>query len=113
MTVTLEQVEDLVTMLTGGDTGGVHLAHQPALTREQAFSVLYYLQEVLFLVPNHYEMCAKCKLLYDSGNGGGVRQEDNALLCGDCAQGYDMCESCGELVPYDTTDDGECAKCQK
>ena len=113
--VTLDQVEDLVKMLIGHDVEDVYLAHQPQLTRRQAFSVVYYLQEILCIIPDHYEMCGECDGIFDDRYGGGTRQGDNAQLCESCAQHYDFCNSsCCELVPFGTVDeDGKCEKCRE
>ena len=112
--VTLDQVEDLVEMLTGGSTGTARLAHQPQLTRRQAFSVVYYLQEILCIIPDHYEMCGECDEMFDSECDGGTRQGDNVQICDICRHDYDFCPSCCELVPFGTVDeDGKCEKCRE
>lgn len=77
--ITLEQVEQFIEMLTGGDLpDGMTLANQPELTSRQAFSVVYYLQEILRLIPDHYEVCAWCHQLYDSYRGGHSIDIDDA-----------------------------------
>jgi hypothetical protein len=63
--ITLEQVEQFMEMLTGGELpDGLMLANQPELTRNQAFSVIYYLQEILRVIPDKFEMC-ECGELFD------------------------------------------------
>lgn len=64
--ITLEQVEEFMQMLTGGDlSDGMRMPDQPQLTDRQAFSVVYYLQERLHLVPDNFEQCEFCKGIFD------------------------------------------------
>lgn len=112
--ITLEQVESFVQMLTGGDTGDIKLSAQPKLTRKQAFSVVWWLQEEMHVLPDRFEMCDTCDELLDSEcEHWFMRKGDNAGLCDDCSRGYDLCESCQELVALGTTDDGVCAECRE
>jgi hypothetical protein len=67
----------------------------PHLTQEQAFAVIYYLQEALYILPDTYEKCRKCGDLYDSDNDG-------------CRAGY--CDGCGCQVDYDSLENG-CEDC--
>ena len=112
----LEQVQSLMDMLTGEpiDEKIMHLAHQPKLTRKEAFSMVYYLQEEMHLIPDRFEMCSKCEVLYDSFNEGGTLQGSNANLCNSCASDYSYCVGCCQYVPYGTTDEdgSECPDCQ-
>jgi len=71
--VTLEQAQLLMDMLTGEpieERTGIRLAHQPQLTPQAAFSVIYYLQEHLRLIPDSYEQCIQCGKLHDTSCGG-------------------------------------------
>ena len=63
-----EQTQELMSMLTEGWLPeGWSLTHQPKLTPEEAFSVIYFLQEYLRVIPDHFEQCCICKELYDAG----------------------------------------------
>ena len=42
----------------------------PKMTQREAFTVVYYLQEFLRVLPDHYEQCNACGELYDSECGG-------------------------------------------
>lgn len=69
--VTLEQVEELMNMLTGeGLPEGMVMAEQPDLSCAQAFSVVWFLQEHLTVLPDHFEMCSVCSELFDTRHGG-------------------------------------------
>lgn len=110
--ITLEQVQNFVDMLTGKPVDEMNLTHQPQLSRREAFSVVYYLQEEMGIIPDHYEMCSECEYIFDSQCAGGTRKSDDAWLCDECATLYDYCERCCQLVPYGSTDDGECPECR-
>ena len=97
--ITLEQVQELFDFLQGTVPEDITLGrgHKPRLTRNQAFSVIWYLQEHLGILPDHYEKCHRrgCDSdLYDSDEEG-------------CLAIY--CESCAERCPYD----GKCDTCPK
>ena len=55
----------------------------PYLTEEEAFAVIYYLQEQLGIIPTTYERCPICGKLYDSEREG-VPMEDNKFCCKEC-----------------------------
>lgn len=40
------------------------------LTEEQAFSVIYFLQEYLEILPDNYERCRNCGCIFDMENEG-------------------------------------------
>jgi hypothetical protein len=72
-TITREQADALYQFLQGHPPDVLRLSegHQPALTAAQAFSVLYYLQEILAILPDKYERCEACDFLFDREAGGG------------------------------------------
>jgi hypothetical protein len=74
--ITLEQTQKLFDMLQGGELDGMTLAEQPKLSARAAFSVIYYLQEELGIIPDTYEACAVCGELYDADCDGHVVSED-------------------------------------
>lgn len=55
----------------------------PYLTEEEAFAVIYYLQENLGIIPTTYERCPICGKLYDSEKEG-VPMEDDKFCCKEC-----------------------------
>lgn len=60
-------------------------SHLPRMTDEQAFLVIYILQEAYRsekFIPDHYEVCSQCGELYDSELEGGIAGED--LRCDVC-----------------------------
>lgn len=69
--ITLEQVQELVDFLAGSFIpDGWKISTPPTLTRQQAFSVVYYLQERLHIIPDHYEICDVCEQIADRHFGG-------------------------------------------
>lgn len=69
--VTFEQVEELMNMLVGGRLPeGMIMPNQPKLSRRQAFSVIWFLQEHLCVLPVHFEMCDVCEELFDERHSG-------------------------------------------
>ena len=70
--ITLEEVMEFIAMLTGKRLPDCWEPSdiQPKLTPRQAFTIVYYLQEFLGVLPDHYEQCGVCEELYDSECGG-------------------------------------------
>lgn len=46
------------------------------LTPDQAFRVIYFLQEYMEILPDNIEQCKKCKILFDIDYGGIIVDED-------------------------------------
>ena len=69
--ITVEQVQEFMDFLTGEEMPeGFTFQHAPTLTRQQAFSVVYYLQEALHVLPDNFEMCQVCGELFDTDYDG-------------------------------------------
>lgn len=69
--IELEAVQKFYKWLQGGDSPDrISFKVNPKLTAEEAFSVIYYLQEELEILPDHYEQCKECNCLFDSYNEG-------------------------------------------
>jgi hypothetical protein len=63
----LDVVERVFDMLIGKELPeGVCLEHQPNLTEEEAFSVVWFLQEVSRVLPDTIDRCNYCGLLYNA-----------------------------------------------
>lgn len=52
------------------------LVKEQKLTPQQTFEVIYYLQEELEVLPDHYELCSACEALYDTQHGGMFLDQD-------------------------------------
>ncbi len=67
----LEQIEEFMDMLTGGELPeGILMPRQPQLSRGEAFSVIWFLQEHLRVLDDSIEMCGVCEELFDYHCGG-------------------------------------------
>lgn len=70
--IDLEQIDEqkiivFYEWLQGKDSPeGCKFENKLNLTADEAFTVLWYLQEVLEILPDKYEQCKECKCLYDS-----------------------------------------------
>ncbi len=63
----LEKIEELMDMLTGDQLPeGMNIKCQPRLSRRQAFSVVWFLQEHMNILPDNVEMCNICEELFDA-----------------------------------------------
>lgn len=99
--VSLEDVDAFYHFLQGEVPECLSLREPPNLSKVQAFGVIYYLQEVMGVLPDHYEQCDNpdCRELFDS--------ENNACLAG-------YCDSCGCQYPneFDPNEDEDgCLNC--
>lgn len=56
----------------------------PQLTPEQAFSVLWVLQEVTRVIEDKWECCDECGDLFDSYGEGHYDEEKGKHFCDDC-----------------------------
>ena len=69
----LGQAQSVMDMLTGDKLPeGMTIRYQPQLSREEAFSVIWFLQEHLRVLPDNIEMCSVCKELFDVETGGHI-----------------------------------------
>ncbi len=93
--ISLEEVEKFYNFLQGEVPEELTLQSPPKLTADQAFTVVYYLQEIFQILPDKYEKCLmpECNALFDSENEGCA-----ALFCDSCGCQYPKvicpCESC-------------------
>lgn len=90
--MTIERVREFYDFLTnqqlpdGMCTGR---GNQPRLTGRQAFSVIWFLQEHLHIIPDHFDRCDDCGSLFDSDQGGWYSEERGKQFCEKCLCKYD------------------------
>lgn len=86
--VPIEQVDDFYEFLMGRPPAHLDLqigrGHQPKLTWKQAFSVIWYLQEVLHVLPENYEACPACGNLFDADCSGHLGENGETEYCDNC-----------------------------
>jgi len=80
--ISLEQVEELYRFLQGEVPDGIYYCKAPRLSERKAFTVIWFLQERLRIIPDQYERCCSCGTLYDTRCSGGVRRE--RYYCDSC-----------------------------
>lgn len=80
--ITIEQTDEFYQFLQGTCPDGIHVKYPPRLTERKAFAVIWYLQERLRIIPDHYERCCSCGDLYNTSEEGGSFRNRN--YCDPC-----------------------------
>jgi hypothetical protein len=97
--VTINELQEFFEFLQGvipnNEATKISFVSPPKVSKETAISIIYYLQEVMGIVPDTYESCKKCSDFYDSGNES-------------CLAMY--CEGCGCHTPSFWTRNDGCIK---
>ena len=74
----LKRVQQFHEFLQGRLPNGVTVVgNPPRMTADDAFSVIWFLQEVSGLISDSIEMCAYCGTLFDSHKEGHIGEEKN------------------------------------
>ena len=84
LSVSVEETQELYDFLRGETPKGFTFREQPKLSREAAFAVIYYLQEKMYLIPDHYEQCDECGRIYESYEEGIFIDDTDQHLCDEC-----------------------------
>ena len=61
----LDWVKQLYFFLQGNCPDGVRVSDPPKLSPDQAFSVIWFLQEHMRIMPATIEQCDRCRVLFD------------------------------------------------
>ena len=89
--ITVEQTQELYDYLTGkSQPDNFRMKRLPNLSDKKAFQVIWFIQEHLRIIPDHYEQCFNCKILFDDSKEGLYWE----------SKGRHYCECCSYLVPY-------------
>ena len=75
----------------------IHLKGILKLTEDQAFSIIYMLQEYFKIIPDIYEQCDHCGEIYDS------ESEGHYINCNECSE--------NGCIHYTENDNGEIIPC--
>lgn len=105
--ISQEQIADFYEWLQGKNCPkGFNFKRKLNLSEEEAFSIIYYLQECLGVLPDNYERCRECGDIYDSceegvciseitlidGEDGEVEanfpEEMHGMYCNNCRPDY-------------------------
>jgi hypothetical protein len=69
--IQIENIKEFMDFLTNTKLPeGMKIKHQPKLKPKVAFSVIWFLQEHMLVLPSKFEMCGSCDEIYDSHRGG-------------------------------------------
>ncbi len=86
----LNETIELYKWLQGEKMEGYKIKYQPKLNKEQAFAIIYLLQEAYGFIPDVYEKCDTCGKLYDSDVEGDVISDEEQSkyinCCAECMQ---------------------------
>lgn len=87
----LKQTEELFQFLQGNIPEGYRIAKKnvPKLTPDQAWTAIWYLQNLYWQPPDHFERCDVCQNIYNSWSEGGCLDYGRAPyhFCGNCIDG--------------------------
>jgi hypothetical protein len=88
-----EWMDEFYKFLQGEIPDLITLQNPPNMTPEQAFIIVWYLQEHFPLFPDRIDQCDNCKSLFDSYSEGYYSEEGNEI-------GHHFCSACDHLAPY-------------
>ena len=81
-----EWVDEFYRFLQGECPEGitVGIQRQPKLTQKKAFTIIWYLQEHLRILPDNIERCDNCGELFDTHSDGIYWESKGKHFCGGC-----------------------------
>jgi hypothetical protein len=81
--VTLEQMEELYDFLSVGTLPeSVGVPNPPKLGPDLAFTIIWFLQEHMHVLPDRFECCHDCGSIFDSHAQGDYNEETGKSTCG-------------------------------
>ena len=80
--IKIKQIEELYQFLQGTCPKGIYVKHPPRLSERKAFSVIWFLQEHLRVLPDNIERCCRCGDLFDVNRESGTYRD--RLYCDPC-----------------------------
>lgn len=82
----LEWLNEFYDFLKGTIPEGMQIGrgHNPNLSPNKAYTVIWYLQEHFPLLPDTIEQCSSCKELYDSNSSGYHSELTEKFYCDNC-----------------------------
>ena len=84
MEITKEQVEEFYEFLQGTSPKDIHIKFPIKLSKNKAFSIIYYLQEHLRIIPDNFEQCCVCKEIRNSREEGVYIEKKEKWYCDNC-----------------------------
>lgn len=107
------QFMELWKFLTDGEIPeGVHIPDWQPVSRKQATSILWLLQEHYQLMADNFDVCDECEEPFDC-DAESYEATSVGTFCSDCKRQYGTyCEECGEFNLYgELNAEGQCAEC--
>lgn len=82
--IEMEKIIEFYEWLQGKSCPGqLHFEEKLNLTENQAFSVIYFLQEYLEVLPDNYERCRECGCIFDMDCEGTSINEETTMIAED------------------------------
>ena len=89
----IEWVREFYEFLQGNEPEKIKSKQPLKLTKDEAFSVIWYLQEHFSIFPDTFEKCDNCGEIFDNASEGIYSEEGNEI-------GHHFCGNCDHLAPY-------------
>jgi len=84
----LEKTKELYAYLTGAGLPEGVTCPTPKLDSNVAFSVIWFLQEVTGVLPDHFEKCCECDDIFDTHCAGDYDEKTGEHRCDSCLGYY-------------------------
>lgn len=88
----LKWVNEFYEFLQGNVPEGITTRPKIKLTKKQAFSIIWYLQEKFPVIPDHIEQCYTCGELYDSYSQGHHSEVTGKFYCNEGCEPHGLYE---------------------
>ena len=112
----LEWITEFYEFMQGDIPEGIGLGGtEMNLTQDQAFTIIWYLQEHFSILPDNIEKCSDCGERYDVDSGGEYMEIEGKHYCGGCIDNSEAtyCYGCGREMYKNEVDRGEDYYCEK
>ena len=68
--ITQDQIEQFYEFLQGEVPQGLNMKRPPHLSGQMAFRIIYYLQEIMGILPDKFERCKTCGNIFNTETEG-------------------------------------------
>ena len=115
----LEWIAEFYEFMQGNIPDGIGLGDTVMnLTKDQAFTIIWYLQEHFSILPDNIEKCNDCGELYDADSSGEYFEIESKHYCSGCIDNSEaaFCYDCGaEMLKSEVEhgDDYHCKNCRQ
>lgn len=82
----IEWINEFYQFLQGELPEGISVRPKIKLSKKQAFSIIWFLQEKFPLLPDHIEQCSECGELYDSHSQGHHSELTGKFYCNESCE---------------------------